>query len=78
EGGLCPTCLSQLSSGDKVVSKIKDKVSECTHSFEQLSTHRDNLKVLVDEYRDNIKTQQSLANDIRNKKQSLIAAVDKA
>ncbi|QWT76979.1 recombination-related endonuclease [Escherichia phage vB_EcoM-UFV05] len=78
EGGLCPTCLSQLSSGDKVVSKIKDKVSECTHSFEHLSTHRDNLKVLVDEYRDNIKTQQSLANDIRNKKQSLIAAVDKA
>lgn len=78
EGGLCPTCLSQLSSGDKVVSKIKDKVSECTHSFEQLSTHRDNLKVLVDEYRDNIKTQQTLANDIRNKKQSLIAAVDKA
>lgn len=78
EGGLCPTCLSQLSSGDKVVSKIKDKVSECTHSFEQLSTHRDNLKVLVDEYRDNIKTQQSLANDIRNKKQSLITTVDKA
>ena len=78
EGGLCPTCLSQLSSGDKVVSKIKDNVSECTHSFEQLSTHRDNLKVLVDEYRDNIKTQQSLANDIRNKKQSLITTVDKA
>lgn len=78
EGGLCPTCLSQLSSGDKVVSKIKDKVSDCTHSFEQLSTHRDNLKVLVDEYRDNIKTQQSLANDIRNKKQSLITTVDKA
>lgn len=78
EGGLCPTCLSQLSSGDKVVSKIKDKVSECTHSFEQLSTHRDNLKVLVDEYRDNIKTQQTLANDIRNKKQSLITTVDKA
>ncbi|CAD7712151.1 recombination endonuclease subunit[Acinetobacterphage vB_ApiM_fHyAci03] [Escherichia phage vB_Eco_NR1] len=78
EGGLCPTCLSQLSSGDKVVSKIKDKVSECTHSFEQLSIHRDNLKVLVDEYRDNIKTQQSLANDIRNKKQSLITTVDKA
>lgn len=78
EGGLCPTCLSQLSSGDKVVSKIKDKVSECTHSFEQLSTHRDNLRVLVDEYRDNIKTQQSLANDIRNKKQSLITTVDKA
>lgn len=78
EGGLCPTCLSQLSSGDKVVSKIKDKVSECTHSFEQLSTHRDNLKVLVDEYRDNIKTQQTLANDIRNKKQSLITTIDKA
>lgn len=78
EGGLCPTCLSQLSSGDKVVSKIKDKVSECTHSFEQLSTHRDNLKVLVDEYRDNIKTQQTLANIIRNKKQSLITTVDKA
>lgn len=78
EGGLCPTCLSQLNSGDKVVSKIKDKVSECTHSFEQLSTHRDNLKVLVDEYRDNIKTQQTLANDIRNKKQSLITTVDKA
>lgn len=78
DGGTCPTCISQLSKGDPIVSKINDKLHECNHSFEQLTCHRDNLSVLVDEYRANVKAQQDLAADIRSKKQAMIATVDKA
>lgn len=78
DGGTCPTCISQLSKGDPIVSKINDKLHECNHSFEQLTCHRDNLSVLVDEYRANVKTKQDLASDIRTKKQAMIATIDKA
>lgn len=78
DGGTCPTCASQLHQGDPIVSKIADKLHECNHSFEQLTCHRDNLSVLVDEYRANVKTKQDLASDIRTKKQAMIATIDKA
>ncbi|AKE45226.1 chromosome segregation protein [Escherichia coli O157 typing phage 13] len=78
DGGTCPTCASQLHQGDPIVSKITDKLHECNHSFEQLTCHRDNLSVLVDEYRANVKTKQDLASDIRTKKQAMIATIDKA
>lgn len=78
KGGLCQTCLSQLNSGDPIVSKINQKVTDCTHSYESITAHKNNLQVLLDEYRANTSTQREIAQEIKSKKQTLVATVDKA
>lgn len=78
KGGLCQTCLSQLHSGDPIVSKINQKVTDCTHSYESITAHKNNLQVLLDEYRANTSTQREIAQEIKSKKQTLVTTVDKA
>lgn len=77
-GGECPSCMSSLHPGDPIVTKIADKVHECESSAASLEAHRETLATLVDEYEANVRTQQTLAQDIRSKKQTLISTVDKA
>lgn len=77
-GGECPSCMSILHPGDPVVAKIADKVHECESSAASLEAHRQSLETLVAEYEANVRTQQSLAQDIRSKKQALVSTVEKA
>lgn len=77
-GGECPSCMSLLHPGDPVVTKIADKVHECESSAASLEAHRESLETLVAEYEANVRTQQSLAQDIRSKKQALVSTVEKA
>lgn len=77
-GGECPSCMSSLHSGDPIVTKIADKVHECESSAASLEAHRESLATLVAEYEANVRTQQTLAQDIRSKKQTLVSTVEKA
>lgn len=77
-GGECPSCMSLLHPGDPIVTKIADKVHECESSAASLEAHRESLATLVAEYEANVRTQQTLAQDIRSKKQTLVSTVEKA
>lgn len=78
DGGECPSCMSLLHPGDPIVTKIADKVHECESSAASLEAHRETLATLVAEYEANVRTQQTLAQDIRSKKQTLVSTVEKA
>lgn len=78
KGGHCPTCMQDLHSSGPIITKINDQIHECNRTSENLIAHRDNLRLLVDEHKANVSTQQKLAQDIRSSKAAMVSTVEKA
>lgn len=78
KGGLCPTCMQQIGSDEKIKGKLEHAIKEHDLKSSQLDDKASELRILVDEFKSQRQAQIKITSDMAAKRQIITDAVSKA